>query len=160
MPKTVAASSSLVNSTSTYCISSVMTSRAFSCDQSFRRKFKSQLTVTPFFFAAAQASLVISATLSARAGVMPVKWNQCLPVEDLVPVEIAGTQFGDRAALAVVEERRGPLRGAGLDVIDPQPKAVPLDVVEVHAELAHDSAGRPGRRRCRERWRPCSSRCR
>ena len=81
MPKTVSASSSFVNRTSTYCIKPVMTSRAFSCDQSFRRKFRSQLTVTPCFFAATQASRVMSATLSASAGVMPVKWNQCFPAK-------------------------------------------------------------------------------
>ena len=136
MPKTVSASSSFVNSTSTYCIKSVITSRAFSGDQSLRRKFRSQLTVTPFFFAAMQASLVMSATLSAKAGVMPVKWNQCLPSKISSQSIIAGAQFGDRTALAVVEERRRTLRGAGFDVIDAQPKAVLLDVVEIHAELA------------------------
>ena len=49
--------------------------------------------------------------------------GQPRPFEDFVPVEIAGGDRARRAALAVVNHRAGPGRGAEFDVVDAQPRA-------------------------------------
>lgn len=71
------ASSSFPMHTSTYFMSGFMMDWAFSEVQSFFRKLRSQETVTPYFFAAIQASRRHSADASEMAGVMPLQWNHC-----------------------------------------------------------------------------------
>ena len=139
IPKTVSASSSLVKSTSTYSISSVMTSRAFSSDQSLRRKFRSQLTVSAVFLARNAGLPGDLGHAVGQGGSDAREVEPVLALENLVPVDFAGAQFGDRAAFAVVEEGGRPLGGAGLHEINAQAKAVLLHVVEVQPELAHVS---------------------
>ena len=56
-----------------------ITEIAFSEVQSFLRKLRSTETMTPWRFAAWQASLVSRAALSEIAGVIPDQWNHAAP---------------------------------------------------------------------------------
>ena len=67
------------NSPTPYRRAVLMVSPAWAWDQSFFRKFRSQLTVTPISLAVLHASRQISGRLPPRAGVIPVKWNQSAP---------------------------------------------------------------------------------
>jgi len=65
-------------------------------------------------------------------------------LEDGVPVELARSRQGDGRVVAVVHHLRGPLVGAGFEVLDPHAAFPPDDMVGVHAgppQLRHTGVG-------------------
>src|SRR5208283_1676575 len=64
----------------------------------------------------------------------PVK--PVLAAEDLLPINHAGLQLGDRTMGAVVDDLRGPLRCAGFQVEGPESLAAPQDKVRIHSKLS------------------------
>jgi hypothetical protein len=97
-----------------------MTLPAFSLDQSFLRKLRSQLTVRPIFFAARAPSSDACAAAS----------------EDFVPVEVGGIDLGNGAVGAVVGDSGRALGGAAFEVVNADAVAAAQDVCGIDAEPA------------------------
>ena len=56
--------------------------------------------------------------------------------EDVIPINVAGAQFVNGTARAIIEKSGAALRRSGFNVVNTEPRSIFLDMVQVDLELA------------------------